>query len=50
MKQKFAALFCKTLWLGVASAQTIDDGIMMGKRLMCAGYMVTQDTWVIGDN
>lgn len=28
-----------------ASAQTIDDGIMMGRRLMCAGYMYTYDSW-----
>ena len=45
MKQTFAALFCTSLWLGVAPAQTIDDGIMMGKRLLCAGYMYTQDSW-----
>ena len=25
--------------------QTIDDGIMMGKRLLCAGYMFTNDSW-----
>lgn len=26
-------------------AQTIDDGIMMGKHLLCAGYLFTSDTW-----
>lgn len=25
--------------------QTIDDGIMMGRRLLCAGYMYTHDSW-----
>ena len=25
--------------------QTIDDGIMMGKRMLCAGYMFTHDSW-----
>ncbi len=30
---------------GQLAAQTIDDGIMMGKRLMCAGYMYTTDSW-----
>ena len=33
-------LFCTTL-----HAQTIDDGIMMGRRQLCAGYMFTQDSW-----
>ena len=28
-----------------AYAQTIDDGLMMGKRLVCAGYMYTHDSW-----
>ncbi len=26
-------------------AQTIDDGLMMGKGLLCAGYMYTHDSW-----
>jgi hypothetical protein len=26
-------------------AQTIEDGIMMGRRLICAGYMYTNDQW-----
>lgn len=25
--------------------QTIDDGIMMGKRVLCAGYLYTHDSW-----
>ena len=26
-------------------AQTIEDGIMMGRRQLCAGYMYTNDSW-----
>lgn len=25
--------------------QTIEDGIMMGRRLLCAGYLYTHDSW-----
>jgi hypothetical protein len=25
--------------------QTLEDGIMMGKRVVCAGYMYTHDSW-----
>jgi hypothetical protein len=34
------ALLCAS-----ARAQTVEDGIMMGRRLLCAGYMYTYDTW-----
>jgi hypothetical protein len=34
------SLLCLTL-----HGQTFDDGIMMGKRLVCAGYMYTHDSW-----
>lgn len=34
------ALLCPAL-----NAQTIDDGFMMGRNLMCAGYMYTYDSW-----
>lgn len=33
------------LGCGLVAGQTIDDGIMMGKRLMCAGYMYSHDSW-----
>ena len=33
------------LWYPRLHGQTIDDGIMMGKRLLCAGYMYTNDSW-----
>jgi hypothetical protein len=33
------------LTVGALTAQTIDDGIMMGKRLMCAGYLYANDQW-----
>jgi hypothetical protein len=29
----------------VAYGQTIDDGIMMGRRQLCAGYMYTHESW-----
>jgi len=29
----------------VVRAQTIDDGIMMGKGFLCGGYMYTHDSW-----
>ena len=35
------ALLCQLLSLG----QTIDDGIMMGRRQLCAGYLYTNDQW-----
>ena len=28
-----------------AQAQTLDDGIMMGRGMLCAGYMYTHDSW-----
>lgn len=28
-----------------AHGQTIEDGIMMGRRQLCAGYMFTHDSW-----
>lgn len=33
------------LGMGITLGQTIDDGIMMGRRLLCAGYMYTYDQW-----
>lgn len=45
MKRPAAFFYCATLWCASAAAQTIDDGIMMGKRLMCAGYLYTHDSW-----
>lgn len=38
-------LAASLLLLPALQAQTIDDGIMMGKHLLCAGYMFTNDTW-----
>lgn len=35
-----SALLCLALY-----GQTIDDGIMMGRRQLCAGYMYTHDSW-----
>jgi hypothetical protein len=29
----------------VLQAQTIDDGIMMGKGLLCAGFLYSHDSW-----
>ena len=31
--------------VAVLHGQTIDDGIMMGRRQICAGYMYTHDSW-----
>jgi hypothetical protein len=45
MKRLTAILFSATLCCGDAAAQTIEDGIMMGQRLMCAGYLYTHDSW-----
>ena len=35
------------MWLlsCVVQGQTIEDGIMMGKGLLCGGYMYTHDSW-----
>lgn len=33
------------LLTSTAYGQTIDDGIMMGKRLLCAGYLYIHDSW-----
>jgi len=42
------SLFLVLCWLAVAGrmgAQTIDDGIMLGKRTLCAGALYTHDSW-----
>ena len=33
------------LYIAASHGQTIDDGIMMGRRQICAGYMYTHDSW-----
>ncbi|HYO84642.1 MAG TPA: hypothetical protein VES20_24785 [Bryobacteraceae bacterium] len=43
--KRITALAVSALLCSAAHAQTIDDGIMMGKRLLCAGYMYTHDGW-----
>lgn len=39
------AIAASTLLHAIALGQTVDDGIMMGRRLLCAGYMYSQDSW-----
>ncbi len=42
MKSRFLILLAAAMG---AQAQMIDDGIMMGKGLLCTGYMYTHDSW-----
>jgi hypothetical protein len=39
------ALFAALLAAYALRGQTMDDGIMMGRRMLCAGYMYTNDRW-----
>lgn len=43
-KRVFSAVLFALL-CAAARAQTIDDGIMMGQRQLCAGYMYTHESW-----
>lgn len=44
-KKRIAAALPLLLLCPMAHGQTIDDGIMMGRRLLCAGYLYTHDSW-----
>jgi hypothetical protein len=45
MKKRYIGRSLLLLLCSSLRAQTIDDGIMMGKRLLCAGYMFSNDSW-----
>lgn len=45
MKSHFAGAIALSVLGCCCAAQTIEDGIMMGRRQLCAGYMYTSDTW-----
>ncbi len=45
MRQHVTAAFAMAVFPLAVAGQTIDDGIMMGRRLLCAGYMYSNDQW-----